>query len=335
MRYTLGQAAKRLGASVGAYGITDVRDAVNHAVESLAGMSGWECLRQVFRISSVGPCFTLPQGSAGLVRACVNGRPSTVRGQDFRFLQSGPGDIDFDRPPFGFAKVGAKNILDLGFRPVAFDPEGPFRLFAIADGDDDQPPLVVRGVNAGGRAVSVTVPVHGKAVYDGLGTKISGMEPDEAVPDDTEFGVVSEVVLDVNAGSYVTLYAVDTETSERFPIAVYHPEVKVPQFRRYSISGIGPGQPIDILVEVRIEPLPLIRDSDPLPFDGLDPIEWVIRADWCMKSGEVYSAQKYTNQAVQWMKAKEVANDTIQTPIVVNSLFDGSMGEISRDAFNV
>lgn len=335
MRYTLGQAARKLKASSGAYGLTDVRDAINRAVETLAGMTGWECLRQVVRISSVGPCFTLPQGSAGLVRACVNGRPAHVRGPDFRFLHSGPGDFDMDRPPFGFHEVGVRNILDVGVRPVMYDPETPFRIFAIADGEDAQPPMHVKGVGPDGKAVDETLPVYSKAAYDNLGVKVSGMEPGDAVPCTVPFQTVAEVVLDVDARDYITLYAEDVETLDRFPVSVYHPEVKVPLFRKYSVPGVAPGQPIDLLVQVRLEPLPLVKDSDLLPFDGLDPVEWVMAADWCMKAGEVDKAQKYTDRAVQWMKAKEVADDTVQTAIVVNSVFDGSMGDISGDAFNV
>lgn len=335
MRYTLGQAVKRLSASSGAYGVTDVRDAINRAIEALAGMSGWECLRQVFRVSSVGPCFTLPQGSAGLVRVCVNGHPARLRSQDFRFLHSGPGDIDFSRPPRGFTAVDSRNVLDLGFRPVMVDPETPFRVFAVSDGADDQPPMTVRGVDTEGRFVEAEVTVHGKAVYDGLGAKISGMEPADAVVDHNFFQTISEVALDVNATSYVTLYAEDSETYDRFPIAVYHPEVKAPQFRKYSIPGVRGDQSVDLLVEARIEPLPLVRDSDQLPFDGIDPVEWVISADWCMKAGEVDKAQKYQSQAVQWMKSKEVVNDTVQTQIIVNSVYENSLGELSGDAFNV
>ena len=86
MQYTLGQAKKRLAASCNAYGQNDLRDLINNAIQALAGMTGWECLRKVLRFSSAGPGFVLPQGCAGLVRACVNGRPTTVRGQDFRFI---------------------------------------------------------------------------------------------------------------------------------------------------------------------------------------------------------------------------------------------------------
>lgn len=332
MRYTLAQATRRLQASASAYGVADVRDAINRAVETLSGMSGWECLRQVLRFASVGPCFTLPQGSAGLVRACVNGRPTTLRGQDFRFIQSGPGDLN-SVPP-GFARVAPSNILDDGESPVMVEPETPFRIYACSDGSEPAPSITVRGLSVDGREQTVVLPVVSAPVYSG-NVLVSGQKPDDVDPDPTIFQTITKVTLNESASEYVTLYAEDADTYERFPLAVYNPTVMAPRFRRYSLAGVRPDQPIDLLVEVRIDPLPLVRPDDQLPFDGIGPVEWMIRSDWCMKSGEVDAAQKYVNQAVQWMKAKEVTNDTVQTPIVVNSLFDGSMGEISRDAFNV
>ena len=276
MTYTLGQAKKRLQASIHAYGVIDVRDAVNRAVEALAGLSGWECLRQVIRISSVGPCFTLPQGSAGLVRACVNGRPTTVRGQDFRFMHSGPGDVDMANPPFGFAVVPPRNVLDLGFKPVMVEPERPFRIFAVSDGTDAQPNVIVQGVDTDGRYVESSVGVYSKLVVSDLGAVVSGCDPEDAVVDSKFFQAITAVVLDESCADYLTLYAEDAETYDRFPIAVYHPEVKNPKFRKYSIPGVGPDQPVDLLVETRVSPLPLVRDSDQLPFEGLDPVEWMI-----------------------------------------------------------
>jgi hypothetical protein len=332
MRYTLAQAMRRLQQSTHAYGVTDLRDAINRAVETLAGMSGWECLRQVLRFSSAGPCFTLPQGAAGLVRACVNGRPTTIRGQDFRFVQSGPGDLSVVPP--GYARVKPSNILDDGDSPVMVEPESPFRLFACSDGTDPAPAITVRGLSPDGRMQTVVLPVASAPLYSGS-TLVSGQKPEDVAADPTVLQTLSKVTLSDSASEYVTLYAEDADSYDRFPIAVYNPLVAAPRFRRYSLAGIAPGQPLDLLVEARLDPLPLVRPDDQLPFDGIDPIEWIIRADWCMKSSEVDAAKKYTEQAVQWMKAKEVANDTIQTPIIVNSLFDGSMGEISGDAFNV
>lgn len=332
MRYTLGQAVKRLQATSHAYGITDVKDAINHAIESLSGLSGWECLRQVLRFSSVGPCITLPQGSAALVRVCVNGHPSTLRGQDFRFIHSGPGDLSAIPP--GFSRVLTKNVIDLGESPVMSIPARPFRLYACSDGTDAAPAVTVTGVTVDGRLKTIILPVIPAPVYSGT-TLISGQKPEDVAPNSTIFQTITEVTLSDSAADYLTLYTEDVDSYDRVPIAVYHPAVHAPYFRRYSISGIGKDQPVDILAEVRIDPLPLVKNTDPLPFDGIDPVEWMIRADWSMKANEVDTAKKYIDQAMQWMKAKEVTDDRIQTAVIVNSVFDGSMGEISGEAFNI
>jgi len=335
MTYTLGQLKKRLHASIHAYGVTDVRDAVNRAVENLAGLNGWECLRRVVRIITVGPGFTLPQGSAGLVRVCVNGRPLTVRGQDFRFVHSGPGDIDMSRPPDGFTPVPMRNVVDMGFKPVIVEPERPFRLFAISDSEAPQPPLRVTVTRTDGRVAGFDLSVYSKAKYDALHNLVSGCEPEDAVPDGTQAQVVDDIVISDSCDDYLTLYAEDVSTGERFPIAVYHPEVKNPQFRRYSIMGADPRAPVDVLAEVRIDPLPLVRDSDALPFEGIDPVEWMINYNWCMKAGEVDKADKFKAQAVQWLKSCEVANDSVQTQVIVNGVYQNSMGELSEEAFNI
>lgn len=318
MVYTLGQASRLLSASVHAYGVTDVRDAINRAIQTLSGMAGWECLRRVLRFSTVGPWFTLPQGSAGLVRVCVNGRPSTVRGQDFQFLHSGPGSIG--RVPPGFTPVDTRNVQDLGPSPTIADPKGRFRLLACTDSDMYDAYVDVSGLSHEGKVRTVRLPV------------VPATERDTALPAATEFEKIDSVTLSDSVTEYVTLYAV-YDDDDRVPLAVYHPEVKSPSFRRYGIPGLR--GPAEILAEVRIDPLPLVRPSDQLPFEGIDPVEWVIRADWCMKANEVDAAQKYQAQAAQWMKSKEITDDTVQTPIVVNSLFDGSMGEVSYDSFNV
>jgi hypothetical protein len=61
----------------------------------------------------------------------------------------------------------------------------------------------------------------------------------------------------------------------------------------------------------------------------------MLRADWQMKSGEVTQAQNYRNQAMAWLKSHEVVDDTKQTQVVINSVYNGSMGELSDEAENI
>ena len=333
MRYTLGKAKKRLAASTSAYGQTDLRDLINQAIEALSGLNGWECLRKVLRFSSVGPGFVLPQGCAGLVRACVNGSPTTVRGPDFRFLQSGPGEKG--PLPYGFAPVKASNIYDLGMKPVMRELPRPFRIYAIASGTDN-PPLIVRGLSPGGETLRVSLRPVEAPVYDEYGAIIKGYEYTMAPVDSQElFQVITEVTIDPDSIHYVYLYGEDDFTKERYFIGQYHPAIEAPEFRHYMINGVPPDAPLDLLVETRVDPLPLVEDTDVVPLPSLEPIEWMIRADWQMKAGETTAAQKYQDMAVRWLKSQEVTNDSMQTSVVVNSVFEGSPGEISMESINI
>lgn len=341
MQYTLKQAEAALAQYSHAYGVISVRDSINKAVRALADMSGWECLRKVLRFFSAGPCFTLPQGYAGLVRVCVNGRPASLHGTDFSFVHSGPGDLI--NPPHGFSPVDPADIRDIGEYPLYVIPTKPFRLFAMTDargvdesGASTEPAITVKGIDSTGKIVVKCIPMQLAPKYSKhTGELESGVDPCDAVISvDTIFSTVTEVVIDSSATDYITLYAEDYATSIRYMVATYHPSVLAPTFRHYEITGTHPG-PKNILAEVRLDPLPLIRDTDVLPIDTLEPIEWMIMADWKLKASEVDAAQKYHQLAAQWMKAKEVTNNTVQTSIVINNRLAGSMFEVSGDAWNI
>lgn len=321
MQYTLRQACKKLETTSRAYGATDMKEAINDAIQALAGMSGWECLRKVVRIVSAQPAFALPQGCAGLVRACVCGRPVSVRGQDFEFLHSGPGDLR--RPPHGFRPVPMSGIVDRGYSPLMLDVPAPFRLSATSSGEDLPPELAVKAVLPSGEIRNLSVPVASASESD------SG-EPELSV----EVSDVLSVTVDAGcATAYTSLFATTPYGTVR--VAHYHPDVPAPRFRRYQIAGLPPNAPVDVLAEVRLEPLPLVEDSDILPFDSLEPVEWMIQASWYTKSGEIEAAQKMHGLAANWLKAREVAADTVQTPVVVNSLMLGSPGEVSMESVNI
>lgn len=333
MRYTLDQACERLANYSHAYGVTNVRESINSAIQALAGLNGWECLRRVVRFSSAGPAFALPQGCAGLVRACVNGRPATMRGQDFRFLQSGPGD-EFSRPSTGFSLVAPNNIESVGYYPLIFNPVNPFCLAAFSDGGDE-PPIVVKGYDTSGKAVRVVLPMSRFAQYDNSGALASGCEPEDAPFSDVVLSRVESVVVDKCASKYITLYAKDTKTGDVIKTAYYHPSVRVPLFKHYQIRGIAPGQPVEILAEVRVDPLPLIDDTDVLPFDGIEPIEYMILYAWKMQSSEIDAARKYKEEAASWLRAQEITENTVQTTLLINGTVTGSMGDVSMEAENI
>lgn len=319
MQYTFAQACKAISPSLHTYGTTDVKAAVNKAIQALAGLSGWDCLRKVVRIISAQPEFALPQGCANLVRACINGTPVTVRGQDFQFLHSGPGDIS--KPPRGFLELPNSNIVDRGYHPVFIDPPAPFKLYAISSGSAE-PPLAVKAIDVSGRIIRCDVFVCDSGTTDVNPAYIAG-----------PFSRIVSVTLDQCAKHYVELYC-EGPKGERSLIATYHPEVKVPSFHRYEVQGKTRGS-VDILAEVRIDPMPLVEDTDIVPFDTLEPIEWMIQMAWCTRSGELDAAQKLSALATNWLKAKETVANKFQTVTIANSLYKGSLGELSAEAVNI
>ena len=340
MYYTLAQVRGSLAGATGAYTVSDVDQVaklnwdINKAIQGLSGLSGWECLRRTVRFLSAGPVFALPQGYAGLVRVCINGRPAALRGQDFRFLQAGPGDLS--RPPRGFIPVS-----DAGLSPVIYEPTQAFKVFAYTDAGVSvvEPSVVITGVRPDGRTARIEVPLNHYPEYDSVtGDLVPGTcEPADAALSSVVFSKIDSVVIPSTMTGYVTLYAADeADETNRYQIACYNPQIPVPMFRRYELAGVPDQMPVEILAETRIAPVPLVRDTDVVPFEApFEPIEWMIRADWAMKSGEVNQAQNYRNQAMNWLKAHEVTDDTIQTQVVVNSVYAGSMGELSEEADNI
>lgn len=331
MRYTFGD-AKRILASAGQsnHG-TDIGERINLAVQALAGLSGWEFMRRLVRTISASPVFSLPQGTAGLVRACINGRPASIHATDYQFLHSGPGDLA--KPPPGFRLLRGAEIADAGFSPLQIEPDEPAQFVATsryvsADkpgaGYRPQPDIVITGVTDGGERVSYSVPV----IQGTLGTL-----PEYKYFDGPRFAAVENVVLGDSTDETINLYSMTAHGAISFA-AQYHPSVHVPLFHRYEVVG-APGPVFDILAEVRIEPLPLIDDNDVVPLPSLEPIKSMMLYDANMIMNEMQTAEGYKTQAESWLAKMQIADNTVQSPVVLNTLFEGSGGDISEEAINL
>lgn len=327
MQYTFGQAKMILGNAPCLQGTADIGSRINNAVASLAGLSGWEFLRRLVRMFSATPVFSLPQGVAGLVRLCVNGSPASLHGTDYQFLHSGPGDLDgfLNR---GFRPVPPRDVADLGYSPVMFPLPGPCALLATAPRVDDgrpQAPVTVTGLSIAGERIVRRLDV----IQGAPGTAPSY----ETFHDDggDAFASVESVVLDSHADDYITLWGMDA-FARPLMLGCYHPSIQVPRFRQYRIKSGTPG-PFDLLAEVRVEPLPLINDDDVVPIPSLEPIRLMMLYEHQVAMNELQSAQQYMQQAMQWLQQMQVVDNTVQTPVVQNVLFEGSGGDIEPSCF--
>lgn len=319
--YTFGQAKRMLSRTAYLHGKAPVGEQINDAVMALSGLNGWEFLRRIVRTSSATSLLTLPQGVAGLVRVCVNGEPASIHGTDYQFLHSGPGDLEGFMSR-GFRLVPGTDVADLGFSPVMVEPPSPVFLAAVSYHYSERPqaPLTVSGLSQNGERITIKLNV---------GEGVPGLYPEyeqfhENV--DKPLSVIDSVVLDDAADDYISLFGM-TSSGVIVHFGHYHPDVKVPKFRRYKLKTSRPG-PYDILAEVRIDPLPMVNDEDVVPVPSLEPIKLMMLYDVNLAMNEMQTAQQYLQQAVKWLQQMQVADNTVQSPVVQNVLFEGSGGDV-------
>ena len=79
----------------------------------------------------------------------------------------------------------------------------------------------------------------------------------------------------------------------------------------------------------------LVDDEEELPFDTVEPIGWMIRANWEDAAGEVTRADQFRAKAEAWLKRMDDTDKTVQTRLTINAPFAGSQGEISMRSMNV
>ena len=325
MQFTLRQARAALAAYAHDHTNPDLTAAINAAVLTLSSYDAWARLRKVMRLQVTGPQFSLPQDAASVVRACVNGIPTSVLGPEYRFLSSGPGDLSTIPTGFHFLDPG---VIDLGVFPTMREITEPSHLVAFVSSASapGQPDLVVTGHVESGELRTVHLP---PAKQEDVLASV------EYYVSDYKFTDITSVVIDGTATTYINLYSTPTKESlwgkddRGVTLGTYHPEILAPEFHRYLIPGLAPTKSVELLCEVRINPLPLVDDNDVLPFSSLEPVKYAMMANRYFAIGEVDAGTKYRDLAIQFLTASEVAESKKQTFVVENMLYANSLGEMS------
>lgn len=343
MLYTLGQAKSRLAHATIFSSMSPV-DAINQALDLLACSDNWARLRRTVRLLTSHYSLALPQQYKTLVRAGIGRRTVTVHGPEFEFLHGGPGD--YTLAPEGFAEL--TGFVESGFSPTEFDIETAGKLMAFST-QENAPDLRVIGTDSDGNPVTVDVPVNtwtGPADFD---TAIA-----EASKTTDAISAITRVFVDSDATKYISLY-VETDDVPLY-VSKYHPKIQVPEFRRYRLPsanscstdyyGVQLTNREDALhvhtdgyyqvyAEVTLNTLPLVEDTDVLPFDSLQPLEEMLQAMWCYRSNEAKAGADFQALAQSHLKQREIQEQRRQEFVVENALYDMGAADISTRWFNV
>lgn len=321
MTYTFAEAKQRLARYASSYGLGDVSVALNEALDELSRTRSWQRLRRIARITVSGEYFALPQDCGQIRRAAIDGSPVQIVGADHEFISSGPGDFDYLSrglaPLFGLQRVG--------IYPTMFALTEASTLAAFST----TPPtgeIKAKIRNADGDTVIVTVPCTAwagtadAASLDAATVSASTVEATE----------ILGITLPADASDYISLYGVASGALTF--LSRMHPKIRVPEFTRYRIPGFSDRADAShsILVECGLQPLPLSDDNEPVPFDSLRPLQYMLQSIWYAESSELEQAAKFRAVAEASLLRREDTENERQTILFINPLYDGSNGEVSN-----
>lgn len=319
MKHTFAKAKRVLAKYTDAAGLADIGEAINTAIDELANTSNWQRMKRVVKLTANDEYIALPQDCEAIVRAAIDGVPVSLKGTDYDFLHGGPGDLDY--LPQGYVSIDTYGIQDLGFFPTMYALTDTMPVVAFATGTLPTGTLQVRGKNADGDIISATVPIN-------TWTEL-GVIPDGATATTVSFADIDSVTLPSDATEYISLYGVLDGTY--YFLSRMNPKVDVPEFRRYRIPGFASEDDTayHVLAEVRLRFLPLVNDRDVLPFDSLLPVQYMLQSMASMNACEKKDAIEYRQLAVQAMVTRENAQQEKQGFVVLNTMYEGSLGQSS------
>lgn len=331
MPQTFGQAKKSLAMYASSFDLGDIGAAINRAVDELATSKNWQKLKRVKRFLTYGEFVPIPQDCDSIMRACVDGKPIDVRGQDYDFLQSGPGDLDYI--PAGYAPM--HNIQDMGYFPTMYDISvaAGAKLIAFGTQDLTGEAIRVKGKNDHGDIVVANV------TYKVWADSDMGIDSEDAAAcatlttADGLFCEIDKLTLPEGADAYISLYAL-ADGVFTF-LARMHPGEKIPQFRRYRLAGFSATTDAyyRLLAEVKLKAMPMVDDGDPMPFDSLLPVQYMLQSLWYMNSGEIKSADDYRQRAIMSLAVREDAQQERQGVVILNTQYDDSLGDLSANTW--
>lgn len=310
MTYTFAEAKRKLAGHISAYGLADISGAVNEALDELSQTKSWQRMRKVIRFTVTGERFALPQDCGKLIRCAVDGTPVSVHGQDYEFLHSGPGDLDYAEA--GYAPVNG--VVRVGMFPTMFALAAPAHLAAFSPTPPDDPlSVIVR--SAAGEISTVQVTVNaGDATVDGTATA-------------AEYAEVLAVTLPPGCEAYITLYGISDAGLDY--LSRMHPRVRVPEFARYRLPSFSADADASyrVLAEVGLKFLPLVSDEDPIPFASLRPVQYMIQSMASMDTGEIREADEFRARAELELMRREDNENEKQGLLLLNQLYEGSAGQ--------
>lgn len=259
---------------------------INEAIQRLVqtGEKFWGLYGE-FAFCVDNGCITLPRMIANVEAVAVCGRPMTIRGSWFQFLQSGPG---MDPQCTGNSCTGSSWGCGMSFQQKAGDfctyrdiiGEGK-KIKVYADVSEDADAVITLCGYEEGNWIRTQV---GGEWIDGEQVSINSATPQLT----THFFDSLVSVQKPQTNGPVRLYEYDTTLLTQRDIAVYDPDETNPAYRRVEIRGLPTSgccgstdedcTEAKVTVMAKLEFIPVARDEDWLLIGNLPALKMELMA---------------------------------------------------------
>lgn len=232
-------------------------------------------------------CITLPRQIANVEAAAVCGKPVTIRGSWFRFIENGPGIIgDCDSEQCSTASTS-------GFSLGWFQKPGDYCCYNDILGDDkkikvycdvaedDGAVITLQGYDENAQWIRTQV---GGEWIDGEQVALNSVTPQTT----TKFFSSLVAVQKPTTNGTVRLYEYDTTLLTQRDIAVYEPDETRPAYRRVEIRGLPQGgccgdddgdcTEKKVTVMAKLEYIPVANDEDWLLIGNIPALKMELMA---------------------------------------------------------
>lgn len=275
------------------------------------GDEGWwgTYAEMAFTVSRTQPYLTTPRSVARIEAANVCDRPVLMFNQFYEYLQFGNGRMPKLRP---FCDWPLHAVYSRNNVPVQTDPTiAPFYITIFAQDPVD--------VQAAKRVLIQGTDQNGMTVYSQDGaSQVTGkyipLDDPFASSSPLLFNTITGIQKDVTQGG-VQIFQVDPNTGAQTLLAMMEPTEQTTSYRRYFFnrlpwdccaSAVTPG-PVNVTAIVKLDPLPLIVDTDYFTLQGDAAIEAVLeemqsmRYDAVDETAAKSMADKHHKNAVNYL----------------------------------
>ncbi len=314
--------------------------------ERLWQEADWRMSMRRLRVLARNNVVVLPHNVLRVCAVNVDGTPASLASQAYEFSSAGPGDLDF-------ANNATINLVDQGEFPTQFDvPVTRVSDTAWSDGLY----LIAFSKENDDSALSLTAYGHGS-----LGDEIrTGSDPGETVKINrwahgvegnilnlanlprsaSKFLSVSRIIKPVTKGA-VTLYAYNPTTSEMFLLSKMEPEITIPSYRRYRLTGVDAPYTdstgviqkpcVSLLLLVKMGWERATRPADVLFIQSLTALKLMAKAITAENDGQAQKALDLETLAIRNLQKQSQDRDQqVTLPVIWDVNIDTSLRSVNH-----